>query len=211
MAPPGAHSTPSTSTPLFISVVIVISSVVVTSSVLLIIVLVILLRRRNAYASTERNTLATHEHVPKLVITDTSMLPASSVVVKDSDDLDKVIASFKPLRQESAEPDERYRSERPPRKRKRKLDETKCTELTTTSTSTADVCPAKQGSGTDWDKSPSLSEASEATFDGSGSFKTPGIWWYEFHGSDLSFASTSSGGSDVLPATPDSKFVFILT
>lgn len=42
-----------------------------------------------------------------LVITDTSIIPATSVVIKNGNDLDKVMASFKPLRPETFESEEK--------------------------------------------------------------------------------------------------------
>lgn len=45
----------------------------------------------------KRATRSKSSVVPRLVITDTSMFPTSNVVVDDESDLDKVIASFKPI------------------------------------------------------------------------------------------------------------------
>ncbi|KAH8108474.1 hypothetical protein DFH11DRAFT_1731886 [Phellopilus nigrolimitatus] len=90
-------STTSASIPLVFSVIIIVSSVVGASSVLVIVVLAFSLRRRGLAV---RHHAKEADSVPKLVITDTSMFPASNVVV-DEDALDKVIASHKPFGSET--------------------------------------------------------------------------------------------------------------
>ncbi|EJD02088.1 uncharacterized protein FOMMEDRAFT_157283 [Fomitiporia mediterranea MF3/22] len=94
-----AHSTLLTSTSIVTPIIIIISSAAGITGALVIVLLAIYIQRR---IMSRRRTRTLAETVPNIVITDTSILPASNVVVDSESALDNVIASFKPIGAEAA-------------------------------------------------------------------------------------------------------------
>ncbi|KAL5490100.1 hypothetical protein ACEPAI_4933 [Sanghuangporus weigelae] len=75
-------------------IIVIASSAAGISSVLFFVILTVTSYRR---VRAQRAAKSKNAIVPRLVITDTSMFPTSNVVVNGEADLDKVIASFKPI------------------------------------------------------------------------------------------------------------------
>lgn len=90
-------SSPLNNTTFVISVAVVISSVVGASAVVAVILIAISIRRRILANAARLAAETEQEFLPTLVITDTSIHPAPSIVVDDGDVLEKVIASHKPI------------------------------------------------------------------------------------------------------------------
>ncbi|KAI5124044.1 hypothetical protein M0805_003873 [Coniferiporia weirii] len=189
MAP--TQSTPLTSSTLFISIVIIISSVVGASSTLLIIVLIVILRRRLLAA--RQSAKKKRGHIPKLVITDTSMFPASVVVIEGSAELDKIIASFRPLGSKHPSPGDR------PVIDIRKVPGAEGDEKTKQNA----VLPEILVSGTGEDLATYHRDSETIYTVGDTSSHTSnhvpkGVWWYDFHldeSGEESIYSESDGSS----------------
>ncbi|THH08544.1 hypothetical protein EW145_g2645 [Phellinidium pouzarii] len=179
MAPAQSTLSTPTATPtaLIFSIVVVVSSVIGASSVLLIIFLIIDLRRR--FSSARPCIKVTqHECIPKLVITDTSSIPASSVVVEDETALDKVIASFKPLGSELL-----HSGEHPIFHTRQVTDEGKgmtdeqAVPLTTDNSMAERSCLTVQGN----ENSRPLYSTGNQNCRTSDTHRQEGVWWYDFH------------------------------
>ncbi|KAL5529426.1 hypothetical protein ACEPAG_5411 [Sanghuangporus baumii] len=89
-----ARSTLLSSSSIVTPIIVIASSAAGISSVLFFVILAVTSYRR---VRAQRAAKSKNAVVPRLVITDTSMFPTSNMVVNGEADLDKVIASFKPI------------------------------------------------------------------------------------------------------------------
>lgn len=191
-----ARSAPSTTTPLAIPIVIAISSAAGISSLIIVAALAVALYRRS-HGPTSRKSNATPV-VPRLIITDTSRFPASTLIVASETTLDGVIASFRPLGTESDVAEEALAAniyqdhdvERDlfplPKTTKDKfahleLDPTQSTSVLGTVDEQLVLRPRTDGTL-------ALSPAADSGY----ALTAEGVWWHDFNGETRSITDTQS-------------------
>ncbi|KAL5511437.1 hypothetical protein ACEPAH_4653 [Sanghuangporus vaninii] len=198
-----ARSTLLSSSSIVTPIIVIVSSAAGISSVLFFVILTVTSYRR---VRAQRAAKSKNAVVPRLVITDTSMFPTSNVVVNGEADLDKVIASFKPIGADLHVPENEVatfdvcniRTGDEEDDQLFPLPKTSRTNCASSITSERVRSPYYNGKNVDLDFSsacrlsnqPSFVEAEISSVCGSMETDEP-VWWYDFHGQESLDSSSS--------------------